>query len=129
MIEKIFKRILRLFGIIGPSDLLNKEQEMKTVNHNNFISINKYSFSDTHNVWSYYICFIYNRDNEDCYNMVFSADNLTEYEALKQCINRLDYKNKCNLKIRTNNIHKFIKQYKDEIDKFNKNYDVEIREV
>ncbi|MDD7339767.1 MAG: hypothetical protein PUG50_04240 [Eubacteriales bacterium] len=24
-IEKIFKRILRLFGIIGPSDLLNKQ--------------------------------------------------------------------------------------------------------
>lgn len=94
---------------------------------NHSIIIEKYSFTDSYNIWNYYICKISN--SNDRYFMVFSYDNLTEYEALKQCINRLDYKNKCNLKIRTNNIHKFIEQYKDEIDKFNKNFDVEIREV
>ena len=103
---------------------------MKTIKYKEFyISVEKYRFSDTYNVRNYYICAIYNNDNEDWYMTVFSANNLTEDDALKQCKRRIDYKNEFRARFTTKSITGFIKQYKDEIDKFNKNYDVEIRWV
>lgn len=101
---------------------------MKIIRDKNYsIIIEKYSFTHSYNIWNYYICTISNSD--DRYFMVFSYDGLSEDEALKQCMRRLVYKNKCSVKFTTKNIYKFIDKYKDEIDKFNKNYDIEIREI
>lgn len=100
---------------------------MKTIIHGDFnLSIEKYSFTDTYDVWNYYICTISNSD--DRYYMVFSADGLSEDAAFKQCIRRLVYKNECSVKFTVKNIYKFIDKYREEIDKLNRNYDVEIRE-
>lgn len=101
---------------------------MKTIKYKEFdISVEKYRFSDTYDVWNYYICTISNDD--DRYFMVFSVDGLTEGEALQQCMRRLDYKNKCSVKLAVENIYKFIDKYREEIDEFNHKFDVEIRGV
>lgn len=101
---------------------------MKTINYKDFlISIEKYSFIDSDDIWIYYIFTISSSD--DHYYMVFSYDGLSEDEAILQCIRRLKCKNKCSVKFTVKSIYNFIDKYKDEIDKFNKNFDVEIREV
>lgn len=101
---------------------------MKTIKYKEFnISIEKYGFSDNYDVWNYYICTISNSD--DSYSMVFNADGLTEDEALKQCMRRLDYKNDFSVKFTISNIYTFIIFYRWEIDKLNTNFDVEIRRV
>lgn len=99
---------------------------MKTISYKDFlISVEKYSFSDTYVVWGYYVCTISNSD--DIYYMGFLDNGLTEDEVLKQCMKRLKYKNRNSVKITTNDVYQFIKDYKDEINKFNQNFDVEIR--
>lgn len=101
---------------------------MKTIKYKEFdISVEKYSFSDTYVVWGYYICTISN--NNDRYYMGFLDNGLTEDEILKQCMRRLDYKNRNSVKITISDVYPFIKEYKDEINKFNQNFDVEIREI
>lgn len=99
---------------------------MRTITYNNYtISVEKYSFSNTYNVWSYYICTI--SDNDDLYYMVFLDNDLTEDEVLRQCMRRLEYKNRNCIKVTTNDVYQFIKDYKCEIEELSKRYDVEIR--
>lgn len=100
---------------------------MRTITYNNYtISVEKYSFSDSYVTLYYYVCGISN--NDDHYYMVFSANDLTEDKALRLCKMRLEYKNKYNVKFTVNNIYNFIRYYGKEIDKFNKVFDVEMRE-
>lgn len=100
---------------------------MRIINYKDFlITIEKYSFSDAFDIWDYNICTISN--SYDHYYMVFLGNDLTEEESLRQCMRRLNYKNRNSVKITTNDVYQFIEDYKNEIVKLNKRYDVEIRE-
>lgn len=100
---------------------------MKTLKYKGFdISVEEYSFSDTCDIWSY-ICIISN--NDDRYYIVFLDSGLSDDEVFKQCMRRLEYKNRNSVKVTTNDVYQFIKDYKDEINKLNKDFDVEIRRL
>ena len=90
------------------------------------ISVEKYGFSDCCDVWNYFIFTISN--SGDRYYMLFSDNDLTEDEALKQCMIRLKHKSACKAKFTVKNIYQFIKHYREEIDKLNEEFNVEIRE-
>lgn len=98
---------------------------MKSISSGNCsITVKKHYCSENRYVWEYYICTIKNSD--DCYYMVFSVGDLTEDEAIRECIRKQRCKNI--VKMTVDNIYMFIENHKDTIDEFNENRVVEIRE-